>query len=285
MRLMIEEEIARAILISDGRPVEDPANPGEPNPDKIADPAAANSGNGVRSIINEHELFKTDVFVNIGDAGSKPTEVADEIQKNRKYYRGTGMPTLYTTEENLTYMLLARNTLDMKQWKNVEELAQELRVSSIVTVEVMETNQDLFGIMVNLADYNIGADKGGELSLFDQFDIDYNQQKYLIETRISGALTKIKSALVIWKTGAANVLVPDEDIDEPTFVEATGVVTIPTVAHVVYKNQATGATLSAGAQSALVAGASLSVKAFPATGYYFETSEYDGPWTFTRPAA
>jgi phage head maturation protease len=284
MRLMIEEEIARAILISDGRPVEDPANPGEPNPDKIADPAAANSGNGVRSIINEHELFKTDVTVNIGDAGSKPTEVVDEILRNRKYYRGTGTPTLYTTEANLTYMLLARDTLDRKLWPTAADLAAEMRVSNIVTVEVMETNTDLFGIIVNLADYNIGADKGGELSLFDQFDIDYNQQKYLIETRISGALTKIKSALVIWTTAAANVLVPDEDLPEPTFVESTGVATLPAKTGVVWKNALTNATLTAGAQTAIAAGATISYRIVPASGYYFETNEFDGPWTFTRDA-
>jgi hypothetical protein len=284
MRLMLEEEIARAILISDGRPVEDPANPGQPNPDKIKDPAGNTSGAGVRSIINEHELYKTDVYVNIGDAGSDMREVADEINRNRRYYKGTGTPTFYTTEAVLTDMLLTRDGFDRKQWKDVGELAQELRVSKIVVVEVMETNPDLVGIVVNLADYNIGADKGGEVTLFDDFDIDYNQEKYLIETRISGALTKIKSALVIWSTAAANVLVEDKDIPEPTFVNSTGVVTIPTKTGVVYKNAATNATLTAGAQSAIAVGATLSVKAVPASGYYFETNTADGPWDFTRTA-
>lgn len=285
MRLMLEEEIARAILISDGRPVEDPANAGQPNPDKIKDPAGNTSGAGVRSIINEHELYKTDVFVNIGDANSNMREVADEINRNRRYYKGTGTPTFYTTEAVLTDMLLERDGFDRKQWKNVEELAQELRVTKIVVVEVMETNPDLVGIIVNLSDYNIGADKGGEVTLFDDFDIDYNQEKYLIETRISGALTKIKSALVIWKTASANVLVPDEAITEPTFNVVTGVLTVPTKTGVVYKNALTGATLTAGAQTALAAGASIAVKPTPAAGYYFETSASDDGWIYTRNAA
>lgn len=284
MRLMLEEEIARAILISDGRPVEDPANPGQPNPDKIKDPAGNTSGAGLRSIINEHELYKTDVFVNISDASSNMLEVADEINRNRRYYKGTGTPTFYTTEAVLTDMLLTRDGYDRKYWKNMEELAQELRVSKIVVVEVMETNPDLVGIIVNLADYNIGADKGGEVTLFDQFDIDYNQEKYLIETRISGALTKIKSALVVWRTAGANVLVPDEELPEPTFDEATGVGTLPAKTGVVWKNAVTNATLTAGAQAAIAAGASVTYKIVPAAGYYFETNEHDGPWTFTRDA-
>ena len=116
---------------------------------------------------------------------------------NRRFYRGTGTPTFYTSESILAQLLLLKDTLGRRLYRTVEELAQELRVAGIVTVEVFEDVPELIGILVNLQDYNIGADKGGDVSMFDDFDIDYNQYKYLIETRVSGALTKIKSAMVI----------------------------------------------------------------------------------------
>jgi hypothetical protein len=279
MRMMLEEELARAILIGDGRPVEDPANPGNPNPDKIKDPAAANDGAGIRSIVNEHELYATTVNVKAGSGGMA---MVDDILKARRFYRGTGRPTFYTTETFLTDLLLTRDGFDRRMWKTEADLAAELRVDSIVTVEVMETEPDLVGIIVNLADYNIGADKGGEVNLFDDFDIDYNQYKYLIETRISGALTKIKSALVIKKVDSDEILATPQ---EPGFNASTGVITIPTVTGVVYKDGSpTGATLTAGPQTALAPGASKTVVAVPDTGYYFATNE-DDEWTFTRNAA
>jgi hypothetical protein len=272
MRLMLEEEIARAILISDGREVDDE--------DKIADPMNASSGDGLRSIINEHELFKTDVFVNIDDANSSMMEVVDRIIESMQWYKGTGRPTFYTTLPVVTKMLLQRDGFDKRMWRNREELASELGVAAIVEVEVMETNNDLVGILVNLADYNIGADKGGETTMFDDFDIDYNQYKYLIETRISGALTRIKSAIAVWKTAGTDVLVAPT---EPTFNAATGVITVPAKTGVVYKDGA-GTTLTAGAQTALAPGASKTVNAFPASGYFFASDE-DDSWTYKRDAA
>jgi hypothetical protein len=178
-------------------------------------------------------------------------------------------------------MLLTKDTLGRRLWRTKADLASEMGVDNIIPVEVFSQEADLVGIIVNLTDYNVGADKGGELNFFEDFDIDYNQQKYLGETRLSGALTKIKSAIIVKKVaGNAVLVVPTE----PTFNSATGVVTIPTVTGVVYKNADTGATLSAGAQSALAAGASLDVQAFPSTsGYYFEDSD-DDEWTFTRDA-
>jgi HK97 family phage prohead protease len=282
MRMMLEEELARAILIGDGRPVEDPANPGQPNPDKIKDPAAANDGAGIRSILNEHELYATTININLGDGSSDAVMAAvDQIIASRKFYRGTGTPTLYTTEAFLTQMLLVRNGFQQRMWKTEQELAAELRVDKIVTVEVMETMPNLFGIIVNLADYNIGADKGGEVSLFDDFDIDFNQYKYLIETRISGALVKIKSAIVVKVADSTDTLITPT---APTFNENTGVVTIPTQSGVTYKNGDTGATLTAGAQPALDPGESLLVVAEPDSTHYFANSEVDD-WTFTRPTA
>lgn len=274
MRVMLEEELARAILIGDGRDIDDE--------DKIKDPMASTSGDGIRAIVNEHELFATTVNVNLDDSNSSYLEAVEAILRARRYYKGTGMPTFYTTEQTLTEMLLLRDEdgSNRRLFRDVSELAAAMRVSAIVPVEVMETMPDLVGIVVNLSDYNIGADKGGEVNLFDDFDIDYNQYKYLIETRISGALTKIKSALVVKKTAAANVLVTPT---APSFVKSTGVVTIPTKTGVVYKDDA-GATLTAGAQDALAAGDSLIVVAEPASGYYFSDNA-SNTWTFKRPAA
>jgi hypothetical protein len=272
MDLMIREEIARAILIGDGRAVD--------HEDKIKDPATGGDGAGIRSILHDHELYAHTVFVNIGDASSSYYEVIESILLARRFYKGTGTPTFYTTEDTLVRMLLCKDGFGRRHFNTKAELVSAMMVDDIVSVESMEDETDLLGILVNLVDYNIGADKGGELNFFDDFDIDYNQFKYLIETRLSGALTKLKAALIVKKTDAANVLV--DPITSPTFVESTGVVTIPTQTGVVYKNALTSATLSAGAQTALAPGATLNVKAFAASGYYFATDAED-EWTFTRP--
>lgn len=267
MRLMLEEELARAILIGDGRDISDE--------DKISE-------ENIRPIATDHELFTVRVYVNLDDSNSNMSEVVDALTLNRQFYRGSGLPTMFTTETFLARFLLQRDTLGRRLYDSVDQLATELRVSSIVTVEVMEEEPDMVAVLVNLNDYSLGADKGGQTTMFDDFDIDYNQYKYLIETRCSGALTRLKSAMVVLKTGASAVLITPT---VPTFVEATGVVTIPTQTGVVYKNDVTNATLSAGAQSALAEGATLRVRAEPASAsYYFATSE-DDTWSFTRPAA
>jgi hypothetical protein len=269
MSMMLREELARAILIGDGRDIADP--------DKIQDPSAATSGAGIRSIVNEHELYKTDVFVNIADANSSYVEVIESIVRSMEFYKGTGTPTFYTTLSIIAKMLLLKDTLGRRLYNSKADLAAAMMVSDIVAVEVMNTMPNVLGIVVNLADYNIGANKGGEVSLFDFFDIDYNQYKYLAETRVSGALTKVKSALVIQTTTGTNVLATPTS---PTFVKATGVVTIPAVTGVVYKNSAGGGTLTAGAQTALTAGQELNVYAVPASGYYFETTGTTVEWHF-----
>jgi hypothetical protein len=269
MRLMLEEELARAILIGDGR---DPSDT-----DKIKDPIAAQDGIGIRSILNDHEMYVTKVYVNDTDASSSQMEVVDGIVSAMQNYHGTGTPTFYTTLPRLTKLLLQRDTLGHRIYRNAAELASELGVDQIVTVEGMQSVANLIGIIVNLTDYNVGADKGGEVSLFDQFDIDYNQYKYLIETYVSGALTKYKSAVIVMATASTDVLI--DPVTAPTFVNPTGVVTIPTQSNVVYKNYDTGATLSAGAQTALAVGASITVTATPASGFYFSVTPN---WTFTR---
>lgn len=274
MRMMLEEELARAILIGDGRDVS--------SEDKIKDPMAAADGSGIRSILHEHDLYATTVNVNIGDANSSYLEVVEDVLRARRHYKGTGVPTFYTTQQTLVEMLLTKDEMGRRYWQNKEELANALMVREVVEVEAMEEETDLLGIVVNLVDYNVGADKGGEVNLFDDFDIDYNQYKYLIETRISGALVKLKAALVIKKTAASSVLV--DPITAPTFVASTGVITIPTQTGVVYKNKTTGATLTAGAQTALDPGDSFTVEAVPASGYHFKTNA-DDEWTFKRPSA
>ena len=190
MRLMLDEEIARAILIGDGRlPSDD---------DKISE-------EHVRPIVNDADLFtiKAGVVTAAGaDDATKAKAFIRTAIKARKNYKGSGTPTLFTTEDMLTEMLLLEDNMGRPLYASETALSTKLRVDKIVTVEVMEgfkvQNLDpLMGIIVNLKDYTVGADKGGAINLFEDFDIDYNQQKYLIETRCSGALTVPYSAIVL----------------------------------------------------------------------------------------
>jgi HK97 family phage prohead protease len=262
MRLMLDEEIARAILVGDGREVD--------SDDKI------NESN-IRPIAYDDAFYSHPVVIPAATTGDA---VIDAIVKARKNYKGSGNPTFFTTEDVLTDMLLIKDLQGRKLYPTEQELSAALRVSNIVTVEVMESEANLLGIIVNLTDYTVGADNGGNVSMFDDFDIDYNQYKYLIEGRMSGALTKPKSALVITRATASGTVTPTV----PTFVASTGVVTIPSVTGVVYKNKSTGAVLTAGAQTALAAGASVEIVAVPATGYAFPHN-FDADWVFTRNAA
>ena len=192
MRVMLNEEIARAILIGDGRLSSDD--------NKIQEAH-------VRPIVNDVPLFN--VKVGVTKAGAK--EQINAIIRARKEYKGSGNPSFFTTEDVLTEMLLIEDGIGHKMYKTEAELATALRVKEIVTVEAMEgykvtvnnEQKDLIGIVVNLQDYNVGADKGGDINLFDDFDIDYNQYKYLMETRISGALIKPFSALTIYDNVAS----------------------------------------------------------------------------------
>ncbi len=195
MRAMLNEELARAILIGDGRSVADEDKVNEQN---------------IRPIVLDDDSVYVVRSQLEKDAGTD--EIIDEIIRSRKDYRGTGIPTLFTSTTLLTDMLLVKDAVGRRLYDNVEELASVLRVSQIVEVELMngatrkvsDTQLNgILGVVVNMADYTIGADKGGEVNMFDDFDIDYNQQKYLIETRCSGALTKPKSAIVIERKPAA----------------------------------------------------------------------------------
>ena len=268
MRLMLDEEIARAILIGDGRNVSDE--------DKIKDPIGATDGAGIRSILNDHDMYVATINV---DDSAPPVEVVDAIVSAMQYYKGSGSPTFYTTLPVLTSLLLARDPqANHRYWKSVQELASEMGVSAIVTVEVMENEENLLGIIVNLKDYTVGADKGGEVNFFDDFDIDYNQYKYLYETRISGALTKIRSALAIRRAVAGHTLATPE---KPDF--ANNIVTVKTTPNVVYKDKTTQTTLTTGAPVTLDDGEMLTVQASPTTGHYFANNQ-DDEWTFRNPA-
>lgn len=190
MRLMLDEEIARAILVGDGRLAS--------SDDKI------NESN-IRPIWKDEELFTIKTLVTMSSNATADDKAKAFIRaaiKSRKDYKGSGSPTLFTTEDFLTDMLLLTDANGRDLYESVDKLATKLRVSKIVTVPVMEGLVDsegnaLAGIIVNLADYNVGADKGGAINMFEDFDIDYNQQKYLIETRCSGALTKPYSAIAV----------------------------------------------------------------------------------------
>ena len=190
MRMMLDEELARAFLIGDGRL--------SSSDDKINE-------QNISPIVSDDDLYtmKAEVEVTASmTAEQRAKAFIRKVIKTRKDYKGSGEPTLYTTEDMLTDCLLIEDTTGRVIYDSVQKLASVLRVKEIVTVPVMEGAKgkkggDLLGIIVNLSDYNVGADKGGAVNMFDDFDIDYNAQKYLIETRCSGALTKPYSAIAL----------------------------------------------------------------------------------------
>ena len=195
MRIMLDEEIARAILIGDGRQAD--------SDDKISE-------SHIRSVWKDDPLFSIKVKVTAEDNVPHAKSIIKKVIKARAQYRGSGNPNFYTTQSVLTEMLLLEDGLGHFLYPSKQALATTLMVNDIITVPVFETagtrsetvgmttkEYDLLGIIVNLNDYNVGADKGGSVNMFDDFDIDYNQMKYLIETRCSGALVKPFSALVI----------------------------------------------------------------------------------------
>ena len=200
MRLMLDEELARAILLSDGRTV--------PDPDKILE-------DRIRPIAKDDPLFAIQVLVDF--ATGDISDFVDAVIQWRSQYRGTGTPTLYTSEALLAKVMMLKDTLGRRIYSSLDQFASEIRVSSVVPVDVFDPAAGQpQAIIVNMNDYVIGADSGGQVSLFDDFDIDYNQYKYLIETRVSGALVKLKSALVFKQGtfvappgGSGHIIVPE----------------------------------------------------------------------------
>ncbi|GHU55263.1 hypothetical protein FACS1894132_11110 [Clostridia bacterium] len=193
MRMMLDEEIARAILIGDGR---------------ISSSDEKINEQSIRPIWTDDDLYTIKEIVGTGSSATSAQKAKAFIRsviKSRKNYKGSGEPSLYTTEDVLTDCLLLEDNNGRTIYESAEKLATALRVKEIVTVPVMEgavrtvndVERSIIGIITNLSDYNVGADKGGAVNMFDDFDIDYNAQKYLIETRCSGALTKPYSAIAL----------------------------------------------------------------------------------------
>ena len=188
MRSKLDEELARAILLGDGRSNSDPDKINEEN---------------IRPILKEDDLYclKKDL-----PASVKPADIVDELIRAQDDLEGTGTPTLFCAKSFVTDMLLQKDTTGHYLYPTKQSLADRLGVSAIVDVPQMkglkDGNKDVLAIIVNLADYNVGTDKGGEVTMFDDFDIDFNKYSYLLETRVSGALTKVKSALVVKKLAA-----------------------------------------------------------------------------------
>ena len=206
MRVMLNEEIARAILLGDSRAIDDPSKIDETK---------------IRPIAFDHEFFTHRVGTD--NAMEDPMELIKAIIRARRHYKGSGQPTLFVGEDFIASILTA--TEDMTgnfRFRTIEEVASVLRVSAIQPVEFLNdaTEKDkatdrtagLLAVMVNLADYTIGTDRGGEITKFDDFDIDYNQYTYLIEGRMSGSLTKTKSAMTIWDNATAADPVEGENI-------------------------------------------------------------------------
>ena len=252
MRLMLDEELARAILLGDGREVDDQ--------DKVDE-------DHIRPVAHDDEFYAHVVEL---ASNTEANDIVEAVLYSRRHYKGTGNPTLYTTDAILTDLILQKDKVGRRLFETEEALAAALRVRKIVTVEAMEGAGDVVGILVNLADYTVGADAGGRIGMYDDFDIDYNQYKYLIETRVSGALTVPKSAIVI-KKDPGIVVTPQQ----PAYNASTHVITIPAQTGVKYYID--NVEVTSGAQPAITA--STEVEARPDTGYSFPHGT-DADWYF-----
>ena len=202
MRSQLDKELARAMLLGDGRDLS--------SDDKINE-------QNIRPVLTDDDMYTikytvtdgTDYNDDFNSASANDSEAKGIIRaavKSRKEYKGSGNPTFFTTEEVLTNLLLIEDQNGRRIYESEASLATAMRVKEIVTIPEMElaAYNDIYGIIVNMADYNTGADKGGAVNMFDDFDIDYNQQKYLMETRMSGALVRPYSAIVLKKENAGN---------------------------------------------------------------------------------
>ena len=203
MRSQLDRELARAMLLGDGRDIS--------SDDKINE-------QNIRPVLTDDDLYTIkytvkkgqDYKVTTNSASDNDSEAKGVIRaaiKSRKEYKGSGSPTFYTTEDLLTELLLIEDQNGRRIYESEQALATAMRVKKIVTVPEMEDKTDIYGIIVNMNDYNTGADKGGAVNTFDDFDIDFNQMKYLMETRMSGALVKPYSAIVLKKEAAASEVV------------------------------------------------------------------------------
>ncbi|QFG13624.1 major capsid and protease fusion protein [Arthrobacter phage Shepard] len=250
MRLMLDEEVARCVLVGDGRDIS--------SEDKVDEER-------LRPIATDDDMYAHKVTL-VSNASVQ--QKMDQIVRSHDAYKGSGNPVMFTTRAFVSDMLLERDRQGRRLYNTRAEIAATLQVSKIVDVEVLEQHPEVVGIIVNLADYTIGADKGAALGMFEDFDIDYNQHKYLMETRISGALTKAKSAIVILRE-VGIVVTPLS----PSFDSSTDSITYPNTAGVVYRVD--GVPVS----GTDVITTTTEVDATPATGYSFP-SNVNTSWTF-----
>lgn len=211
MRGKLMEALAEAILIGDGRSAMDP--------DKISE-------DRIRPIASDIDFYAPKVTL---PSNVDPRDIVKAIIRSRKDYRGSGNPTLFTTTDFITDLLLIEDRNQRRVYETVDALKSALRVSDVVEVEYFNQDPTVVGILVNLSDYTVGTNKGGEITRFDDFDIDFNKYKYLIETRISGSLTKPMSAIVI-KREEGDVATPQS----PSFNSDTNEIQIPTTSGVIY---------------------------------------------------
>ena len=197
MRIMLEEEIARAILIGDGRATADT--------DKIKDPMSIADGVGVRSIMNDHDFYAYHYVI---PSSATDDEIPDHLVLAMLEYEGKGSPTFYVGRRALADLTLLKDGDNRRLFPTRDNLRDAIGVGKIVDVDVFSAVPKLVGIITNLDDYTMGANKGGEINFFDDFDLDFNQEKYLLETRISGALTKHRAAIVVIRETAPVVPTP-----------------------------------------------------------------------------
>ena len=197
MRIMLEEEIARAILIGDGRATADT--------DKIKDPMSIADGVGVRSIMNDHDFYAYHYVI---PSSATDDEIPDHLVLAMLEYEGKGSPTFYVGRRALADLTLLKDGDNRRLFPTRDNLRDAIGVGKIVDVDVFSAVPKLVGIITNLDDYTLGANKGGEINFFDDFDLDFNQEKYLLETRFSGALTKHRTAIVVIRETAPVVPTP-----------------------------------------------------------------------------
>lgn len=262
LRLMLDEEIARAILVGDGR---DPGDPDKINSEKI------------RPIAGDHSFYAVPVAVNIADSDSSYEEIVDACVRARRLYKGSGSPTFFTSETILAELMLIKDADGHRLYKTESELANAMRVSNIVEVEVFDEDPSLIGIVVNLNDYVVGSDRGGQVTMFDDFDIDYNQMKYLLEGRMSGALNKPNSALVIRNSSAGDVSVTPK---APLWDSAAYQVSLPAEHTGVVYQDADG-TVITGSRT-LAAGDILNIYAVADAGFFINPGARTR-WSYLRP--
>ena len=258
IRLMLEEEIARAILVGDGRTAL--------SDDKIKDPEGALDGAGIRSILNDHDFY---AVKHVMAANTSAKDAVKGLVRARSKYRGSGKPTLFISDNFLTDIMLEEDKFGRPLYATEESLRDKVRVKEIVTVDLFDDHDNLFAIMVNLSDYSVGANKGGEITSFEDFDIDFNQHKYLQETRISGGLTKPFAAVVVLRELGIEAIP-----DAPSFNGVTNTITIPTTTGIVYQINDAAVT------GDVVITEDTTVEAVPDEGYYIPANT-TRDWSFT----